>query len=483
MDQRSGLDRERLQRAMALSVPGGVESHVVVLMPSFSIGDATFEHYAPLFPVLEHRYLTSLPLLARVPGCEIVYLCSVDPGDEVIEYHLSLVADEIRDDVRRRFHLVALDDEAARPLAAKILDRPDVLALVGRLIGGRPAYVEPWNVTDLEQAVGERLSIPIHGTDPSLWPLGFKSSGRRLFREAGVPVPEGVEDIRSTDDLVAAVLRIRSARPGVEGVVVKHDNAGAGEGNAVLRTSTASTPQEIWELVTRLPDHYLGDLASGGGIVEELIAGAEFASPSAQVDIGPDRSVVVRATHEQLLGGPLGQSFSGCRLPARQEYASELAAHARAVGTTLALRGVVGRLSVDFAAARDRDGSWRIHALEINLRKGGTTHPYVALRHLAPGRYDSHEGVWRCDADGSVRAYFATDDLEDPRWVGLTPSAVVDHLAGADLVFDGDEGAVLHMLSGLERHGRFGVITIGREPAAADAVYEAVVERMQTMGS
>jgi hypothetical protein len=49
-------------------------------------------------------------------------------------------------------------------------------------------------------------------------------------------------------------------------------------------------------------------------------------------------------------------------------------------------------LSVDFAAAGDADGRWQVFALEVNLRKGGTTHPYTVLRNLVPGRYDSEHG-------------------------------------------------------------------------------------------
>lgn len=45
-------------------------------------------------------------------------------------------------------------------------------------------------------------------------------------------------------------------------------------------------------------------------------------------------------------------------------------------------------MSIDFAAAQDATGRWSDYALEINLRKGGTTHPYAALRNLVSGRYD-----------------------------------------------------------------------------------------------
>ena len=107
-------------------------------------------------------------------------------------------------------------------------------------------------------------------------------------------------------------------------------------------------------------------------------------SPSAQVDVLPDGSVRVLSTHEQILGGDNGQVYSGCRFPADPAYAARLGEHAVAVGRWLADRGARGRLGIDFLAVRHR-GDWDVRALEVNLRKGGTTHPFTALRHLAPG--------------------------------------------------------------------------------------------------
>ena len=43
-----------------------------------------------------------------------------------------------------------------------------------------------------------------------------------------------------------------------------------------------------------------------GGIVEERVEGERFTSPSVQVDLRPDGSVEVLATHEQDLGGEDG---------------------------------------------------------------------------------------------------------------------------------------------------------------------------------
>jgi hypothetical protein len=144
------------------------------------------------------------------------------------------------------------------------------------------------------------------------------------------------------------------------------------------------------------------------------------------------------------------------------------------VGDRLAARGVVGRASVDFAAALDARGAWSVHALEVNLRKGGTTHPYSALRNLVPGRYDEDAARWIV-ADGSERSYWSTDNLLDPSWQGLRPAVVIDQIAREGLEFDGEAGTgvVLHMLSGLAIDGRLGLTAIGRTPEHAAELYEA----------
>ena len=157
----------------------------------------------------------------------------------------------------------------------------------------------------------------------------------------------------------------------------------------------------------------------------------------------------------------------GCRFPASHEYAGLLGRYGRAIGEVLTELGAVGRFSADFAAARRDDESWGwdVYALEVNLRKGGTTHPYAALRHLAPGRYDADSGRW-VTPDGSVRCYESTDNLVDPAWVGRPPADVIERIADAGLHFDLESqvGVVLHMLSCLAVDGRVGLTAVGTSP-------------------
>jgi hypothetical protein len=465
--------REQLRVALEANRPDSVTPHVVVSLPSFSFGESLLSHYASRLPALEHRYLLSMFMLPRITSCELVFVCCQAPEQEVLDYYMSLVDPTAGAGIKERFTVLVVPDLSARAVAAKLLDRPDLIDRLRAFFRGRPALIEPWNVTADEVELAKRLDAPINGTSPSLWPLGFKSSGRKLFAAAGVPVPPGSEDVTTVDGVVDAVADVRARCPDAAGVVVKTDDSGAGDGNIVIRLEESTTPDDVRTRVHTFPDWYLTDLRKGA-VVEQLVTGVEFASPSVQVDIVPDGDPVVLATHEQVLGGESGQVYTGCTFPANSAYTAELGEYGLAVGHALAAEGALGRFSVDFAAVLGEDGAWDVYALEINLRKGGTTHPYCALRHLAPGHYDVERGQW-VTKDGSQRFYASTDNLVDDLWIGRSPAEVLKTVADAGLQYDHttESGVVLHMLSCLAIDGRLGLVAIGNSPEHAAQLYEA----------
>jgi hypothetical protein len=459
----------------AMNRPGG-PPHVLVAMPSFSLSESMLSHFASRIPSLEHRYLLASLMLPRIERCEMIFLCSEMPSAEVLEYYVSLAPPADRTDARSRLRIVTVDDLSARPVAEKLLDRPDLLRRLRTMIGGRPAFIEPWNVTEHEVEIAVRLGAPVNGTAPSLWPLGFKGAGRKLFRAAGVPIPAGREDLRSVDEVCAAIAAIRAERPAAPGVVVKHDDSGSGDGNQVVQLCDLDGRQlpdtAIRSQLEAMPAWYRADLAHGS-IVEELVTGAHVTSPSVQLDISPYGDVVILATHEQVLGGVSQQVYRGCRFPADAAYAAELARYAQAVGRLLADRGAIGRLSVDFIAAQDAAGRWDLYALEINLRKGGTTHPYAVLRNVVPGHFDPEAGRWFAK-DRTHRFYAATDNLVDESWLGLSQTDVIRAVEAAGLQFDRRTrtGVVLHMLSCLAVDGRLGLTAIGLSHDHAGVLYD-----------
>jgi len=143
------------------------------------------------------------------------------------------------------------------------------------------------------------------------------------------------------------------------------------------------------------------------------------------------------------------------------------------VGARLAREGVIGRFALDFVVARSGSDAWRPFAIEINLRKGGTTPPFLTLQYLTDGSYDAQNGVFRTPR-GHPKYYVATDVLESPHYRVFTPNDVFDLVSGHRLHFDhvSQTGVVLHMVSAVGDMGRLGLTAIADSPDDAQALYD-----------
>jgi len=285
----------------------------------------------------------------------------------------------------------------------------------------------PYNTTALERDLAVALGIPMFAADPRFFPLGTKSGCRKLFADLGVSHPLGFENLRSIEDVTGALMRLRAARPDVTEAMVKLNEGVSGEGNALVDLHNMTAPgapgereeigHRVQEMAFELPgtafSSYAAKLAERGGIVEERITGGELRSPSVQLRVTPFGEVELLSTHDQLLGGPSGQSYLGCSFPADFEYAKKISADAQRIGERLAREGVLGRFAIDFVVVRSGDDSWTPYAIELNLRKGGTTHPFLTLQFLTDGRYDPATALF-FTPNSREKHLVATDHLESP---------------------------------------------------------------------
>jgi len=353
------------------------------------------------------------------------------------------------------------------------------------------AHLVPFATTWDDRGLATALGIPMYGCDPKLVGLGSKSAGRRIFREEAVPHPVGREDLADEDALVEAVAGIRRERPFVKRLVVKLNEGASGGGNANLDLRglpTSGAPNEKDAIRKALPTmvfessaldypRFLRRLAERQGIVEERIEADEVRSPSVQLRVTPLGEVEVLSTHDQLLGGASGQSYLGCRFPADAAYAGLISREAEKIGQRLAREGVLGRFALDFIVARGKGGGgWLPYAIEINLRKGGTTHPFLTLQFLTDGTYDPTSAQFR--APNGQRKYFvASDHLESDAYRGLVPDDLFDLALRRGLHFDQSRltGVVFHMMSALPECGRVGLTALADSPEDAQALYDKVV--------
>jgi hypothetical protein len=171
------------------------------------------------------------------------------------------------------------------------------------------------------------------------------------------------------------------------------------------------------------------------------------------------------------------------------------------IGERLAREGIVGRFAVDFVVVESESGDWEPFAIEVNLRKGGTTAPFLTLQYLTDGEYDAEAGVFHT-VRGDEKCYVSSDHIESPAYRVFTTVDLYEIVSRHRLHFESDHiespayrvfttvdlyeivsrhrlhfdhtsqtGIVLHMMSGVGGFGMFGVTCIGDTIDEADTLY------------
>ena len=486
--------KPRLQEMWDTILNREEEPHTSVVVPSLSLDQAELRRL-PGASFYEERLLFLLIRL-RNPRARMVYVTAQPVHPMILEYYFQFLAGIPASHARSRLTLLCAHDASPRSLTEKILERP---RLVQRIRDGiqdpSRAYLSVFNSTPMERKLAVLLGIPLNGVDPNLIHLGTKSGSRKVFREAGVPVPEGLEDLRTEHDVENALLELRHRRPRIRRAVVKLNDSFSGEGNALFRYPEDESPGALKEslrslefsLPTEVNEVYFSKFARMGGIVEEFIDAPDKASPSAQLRVSPHGEVVNISTHDQILGGPSGQAFLGCSFPAHQDYRMQISEAAHRIGKVLARHGVVSRFAVDFLVWRNEGQSdWSLAALEINLRMGGTTHPYLALQFLTGGQLEQSTGLYRSPS-GHAKYYRATDNLKSDRYRGLLPEDLIEILTVNKLHYShsSESGVLFHLIGALSEYGKLGMTAIANSREDVDHLYRrtlAVLDRESALG-
>ena len=463
-----------------------LEPRTVVIVPGLTMDQDVLAkvlgglHY-------EERQLAMLMLL-RLPNTRVVFVSSTPIEPTIVDYYLALLPGITRDEARQRLVLLSASDASAATLTQKILERPRLLERIRDAIGDPAiAHLSCFNVTALERTLAVRLGIPLYGCDPSLQYLGGKSGSRATFREAGIPLPDGREDLRSVEDVIEALAELKARKPSLPRAALKLNDGFSGEGNAVFSYAGCTAGDERRWIAAHVPlnlsfeardmrwERFAAKIAETGGIVEEWIAAEGVRSPSVQLRITPVGDLEVISTHDQILGGPSGQVFQACTFPADPAYAQQIQSLALRVGESLKAKGVLGRFGIDFVSVPRGDG-WQHYAIEINLRKGGTTHTFQMLQFLTGGRYDAARAQF-LTPDGATRCYYATDNVVNAAYRRLTPDDLIDVTNRHDLHFDAARqcGVVFNLIGALSEYGKVGVVAIDEDRERAQALFRRTV--------
>jgi hypothetical protein len=304
---------------------------------------------------------------------------------------------------------------------------------------------------------------------------------------------DGAENLRDMRDVVSALVDLKMRYPTLKRAVTKLEEGASGEGNCVFDYAGAPTTAglESW-LLAQLPkrlqpeaagmsyERYAVKFAEHGGIVEAWIEAEETRSPSVQLRITPRGIIETISSHDQLLGGATGQRYLGACFPAMADYRGAICESARRIAAVLRAKGVLGRFGVDFVCVREGT-AWRQYAIEINLRKGGTTHTFQTLQYLTDGRYDVSSGLF-FTPQGHARCYYATDNLVRPSYRRLTPGDLIDVAIEQDLHFDRttQQGVTFNLIGAVAEFGKLGIVSIAGSPAEAEVLYHRTVRALDT---
>ncbi len=456
------------------------EPHTSVVVPSLTLDQSELKKLDGA-SFYEERLLFLLIRL-RNPRARMVYVTSQPVHPMILEYYFQFLAGIPASHARARLTLLCAHDASPRSLTEKILERPRLVERIrAGIVDKDRTYLTIFNSTPLERKLAVLLGVPMNGVDPNLIHLGTKSGSRKVFREAGVDLPPGFEDLRTEHDIETSLHELRQQRPALKRAVLKLNDSFSGEGNAIFRYPEGQARQALrgamqaveFSVPTETPEVYYDKFARMGGVVEELVEGAEKHSPSAQLRISPKGEVVLLSSHDQILGGPSDQIFLGCRFPAHDEYRKAVQEASLRVGEVLAKHGVVSRFAVDFLVSREEPAdAWKLQALEINLRMGGTTHPYLALQFLTGGQLDAETGLY-LSPTGHAKHYRATDNLRSEAYRGLLPEDLIEILTINKLHYShGTESGVLfHLIGAVSEFGKLGLTAIANSREETDDLY------------
>jgi hypothetical protein len=475
------LLKPRLAQVWTALTANDERSYTSVIVPSMTLNQDELRKLVGA-PYYEERLLFLLIRL-RNPRAHVVYVTSQPVHPLILEYYLTLLMGIPASHARGRLTMLCAHDSSPRPLTEKILERPRLVQRIRNAIHDpSQAYLTVFNSTPLERKLAVLLGIPLNGLDPKLQYLGTKSGSRKIFREAGIEIATGSEDVKTEADVVEALFELRRRKPGIRRAVIKLNDSFSGEGNAVCSLPPESGREAVQHALASLQfavsnetrASYFKKMSTMGGVVEEFLEGRYKASPSAQLRTTPDGTVMLISTHGQILGGSSGQVYMGCSFPAHDGYRLRVQELGFRIGRVLADHGVVSRFGVDFLAARQtRREPWLVTPLEINLRVVGTTHPFLALRFLTGGELNPESGLFY-SLSHRAKYYRATDNLQSDAYRGLLPEDLIDILTFNQLQYDQrtESGVLFHLIGAVSEFGKLGVTAIANSPAEAQEIYD-----------
>jgi len=447
------------------------EEVTMVVIPSLSLpGDCLKD-----IKGIAHYEIRSLwhILLAKENNLKVLFLTSIEFPKEAVIHLLDSMGR--RDLLESRIDFLHFKGSEKLCLSEIILSSDNSIKILKNKLASSKSFLMSFIASSSEEQIAKILNIPFYGVKEIYQFYQTKSGNRQIFKEAQVSYPEGFENLKNEFDVIDAIEKLKINNPETRRMVVKLDHGVSGKGNALFEMNISHkhffklSKEKRYSLiksclnkmsfqVEKMTWKLFSKQLVNGAVVELFIEGEIKHSPSCQAVIRPNGKIDILSTHEQLLDKS-GMVFLGCKFPAKNNYRLKLHSETMKVGKKLALKGIIGFFSIDFLVV-EKNNVFESSIIEINLRQGGTTHPYQTARLITDSTYTSTGHL--LNPDGDFVFYSSNDNFISKNLIGREFSNLIVHMEAKNLVFTKErgQGVTFHLSTTLKPYGKIGYIVI-----------------------